>query len=149
MKKSLSLMSALLGLGLMLAGAGCTNKLEGTWVSDKPVDGSTITLEFTKSRLTGSGERTDASDPAKKSNFKVSVDYTVTRQVQNVYEITISNPEVRIVGNLADDKQQTTWQEQGKTYLNKFSTYSFAPTADGKTMTLNSLRTGEINFHKN
>ena len=148
MKKTLSLIGAVLGVGLLLMGAGCTSKLEGAWVSEKPVDGSTVELEFTKSRLIGSGERADAADANKKSNFKVIVDYVVTQQLQNVYQVAISNPEVNVVGNLADDKTQAQWQEQGKAYLKQFNSYSFSVSEDGKTMTLNTARTGEIGFRR-
>jgi hypothetical protein len=148
MKKSFSLIGALLGVSLMLMGAGCTSKLEGTWVSEKPVDGTTVELEFTKSRLIGTGERADATDANKKSSFTVSMDYAITQQVRNVYQVTISNPEVNVLGNLADEKTQAQWQEQGKAYLNRFNNYSFSVSEDGKTLTLNTTRTGEIGFRR-
>jgi hypothetical protein len=148
MKKSFSLIGALLGVGLLLMGAGCTNKLEGVWVSEKPIDGSIVELEFTKSRLIGTGERVDTADTNKKSSFKVSMDYVVTQQLQNVSQVAISNPEVNVAGNLADEKTQVQWQEQGKAYLNRFNSFSFSVSEDGKTMTLNTTRTGEIGFRR-
>ena len=148
MKNSFSLIGAILGVSLMLMGAGCTSKLEGTWVSEKPVDGTTVELEFTKSRLIGTGERADATDTNKKSSFTVSMDYAVTQQVRNVYQVAISNPEVNVVGNLADEKTQVQWQDQGKAYLNRFNNYSFSVSEDGKTLTLNTTRTGEIGFRR-
>lgn len=133
MKKLLALFAAA-GLGLALLGAGCTNKLEGTWVSTQPVAGTIVEVEFTKSRIIGSAEAVQLMDATKKSQAKLIVDYHVTKAEENILDVDISNPEANIVGTYADDKQQNQWQEDAKKYLKANDSFTATVAADGKTM---------------
>lgn len=141
--------AALFGLSLALFGAGCSSpSLEGAWVSEQPVDGSVIELTFTDTRLIGSGNRADAEDPAKTSEFKVTADYSVVNKVQNIHQIVLKNPDVAITGTLANQEQQSVWETQGEAYLSQYSVFAFTLAEDGSRLTLNSSRTGEIEFRK-
>ncbi len=148
MKKALSIAGLAFAFGLMLTGAGCTNRLEGTWISEQPVNGSTIEVEFTKTRIIGTGERINPSDSSKKSTGKVIVDYNVKKEENGVHTVSIDNPEVNIIGNLADDKQQVTWQDEGKKYLNDHDEYVITVAADGKTMIVATDDMGQIAFRR-
>ncbi len=134
--KKLFLLFATAGLGLALFGAGCTNKLEGTWTSTQPVGSSIVEVEFSKSRIIGSTEIVQSMDSTKKSQVKVIVDYHITKDHENIFDVDISNPEANFVGNYTDDKQQNQWQEDIKKYLNANDSFTATVAADGKTMSI-------------
>lgn len=135
MKKTLSLLTSF-GLGLALLGAGCTNKLQGMWVSAQPIGGTTAEVEFTKTRIIGTGDLAQRTDATKKSTAKFIVDYRVSKKKDNTLTVDISNPQANIVGNFADDKQQNQWQEDATKYLNANNRYTVTVAADGKSMTI-------------
>ena len=137
-----------LSLSLALLGAGCTNKLEGTWVSDKPLGNQTVELEFTKTRLIATTDLVQTLDANKKSTAKIIVDYKLKNDKEPTMTVTIDNPEANIVGDYETEKTQAQWQEDIKKVLNEQKSYPVIISADGQTMNIVSPDGQTLGFRK-
>ena len=147
MKKLLMLLGGL-SLSLALLGAGCTNKLEGTWVSDKPLGNQTVELEFTKTRLIATTDLVQTLDANKKSTAKIIVDYKLKNDKEPTMTVTIDNPEANIGGDYETEKTQAQWQEDIKKVLNEQKSYPVIISADGQTMNIVSPDGQTLGFRK-